>query len=75
MVNYYCKFVPNCAQILHSLTDLLKSNAEHYTMTPEAEVALTTKKQHLSQATKLSHLSTSTKAQIELRSKDTFKVT
>jgi hypothetical protein len=24
MVNFYCRFLPNCAQVLHLLTDLLK---------------------------------------------------
>ena len=29
MVNYYRRFIPNWAQILHPLTDLLKGNAKH----------------------------------------------
>ena len=60
MVNYYRRFIPNCAQLLHPLTDLLKGNPRHFAMTPEAEAAFATMKQHLSNATNLSHLSTST---------------
>ena len=62
MVNYYYRFIPNFAQILHSFIDLLKGNTNHYTIT-----AFDTIKQNLSNATKLSHLSTSTEAQIVLK--------
>ena len=48
MVNYYRRFIPYLAHILHPLTDLLKCNPRHFTMTPEAEAALATMKQHLS---------------------------
>ena len=64
MVTYYCRFIPNCIQILHPLTDLLKCSAKHFTMTPEAEAVFATMKQHISNLTKLSHLSTSTEAHI-----------
>ena len=37
MVTYYCRFIPNCVQILHPLKDLLKCSPKHFTMTPEAE--------------------------------------
>ena len=67
MVNYYRRIILNYAQILHSLTDLLKCNAKHFTMTPEAEAAFATRKQHLYNATKLSYLSTSTLAKIVLK--------
>ena len=59
MVTYYCRFIHNCAQNLHPLINLLKCNPKYFTMTPGAEAAFATIKQHLSNATKLSHLSTS----------------
>ena len=51
-----------CIQVLHPLTDLLKGNAKHFTMTPEAEVSFTTLKQHLPNTTNLSHFSILTEA-------------
>ena len=51
-----------CTQVLHPLTDLLKGNAKHFTMTPEAEGSFTTLKQHLPNTTNLSHFSISTEA-------------
>ena len=67
MVNYYRRFIHYCTQILLPLTDLLKCNPRHFTMTPEAEAAFATMKQHLSNATKLRYLSTSSEAQIVLK--------
>ncbi|VDN98155.1 unnamed protein product [Rodentolepis nana] len=53
------KFIPNCAQVLQPLTDLLKGSPKHFRMTSEAESASTEVKQLLSRATTLNHLDTS----------------
>ena len=74
MVTYYCRLIPNCVQILHPLTDLLKCSPKHFTMTPEAEVVFATMKQHISNATKLRYLSTTTEPQIVLKT-DVSQVT
>nr|CDS27364.2 gag pol polyprotein [Hymenolepis microstoma] len=59
VVNYYGRFIPNCAQVLKPLTDLLKGNPKHFKMTAEAESAFSLVKRHLSNATTLNHLNTS----------------
>ncbi|VDL62947.1 unnamed protein product [Hymenolepis diminuta] len=41
-MNSYGTFIPNNAQTLQPLTDLLKANPKPFTMTPEAESAPTT---------------------------------
>nr|CDS30839.2 RNA directed DNA polymerase (reverse transcriptase) [Hymenolepis microstoma] len=50
VVNYYGRFIPNCAHILQTLTDLLKGNPKHFKFTSEAESAFSLVKQELAKA-------------------------
>nr|CDS33934.1 gag pol polyprotein [Hymenolepis microstoma] len=65
--NHCGGFIPNYAQSLQPLTDLLKGNRKHFTMTPEAESAFAAVRQQLSKATTSNHLDTSRGARIILK--------
>jgi hypothetical protein len=39
MVNFYRRFLPNCAQVLHPLTDLLKGEAKTLEWTASAQIS------------------------------------
>jgi hypothetical protein len=39
MVNFYCRFMPNCAQVLHPLTNLLKAGPKMLEWTATAQEA------------------------------------
>ncbi|CAH8611522.1 unnamed protein product [Dicrocoelium dendriticum] len=67
MVNYYGRFIDNCAAVLQPLTDLLKGNPKKFIITPEAETAFVAIKQKLSQVTSLSYLDTDEKATLVLK--------
>nr|CDS35258.1 gag pol polyprotein [Hymenolepis microstoma] len=67
VVNYYGRSIPNRAQVLQSLTDLLKGNPKHFKMASEAESAFSSVKQQLSKATTLNHLDTSKGMRIVLK--------
>nr|CDS27171.2 gag pol polyprotein [Hymenolepis microstoma] len=67
VVNYYGRFIPNCAHILQPLTDLLKGNPKHFKMTSEAESAFSVVKQELAKATTLNYLDTSSGTRLVLK--------
>ncbi|CAH8609818.1 unnamed protein product [Dicrocoelium dendriticum] len=67
MINYYGRFIPNCADLLHPLTDLLKGNSKTFTITPEVEAAFTAVKQKFSEVTSLHHLNTTEDATLVLK--------
>nr|CDS28529.2 gag pol polyprotein [Hymenolepis microstoma] len=67
VVNYYRRFIPNCAHILQPLTDLLKGNPKHFKMTSEAESAFSVVKQELAKVTTLNHLDTSSGTHLVLK--------
>ncbi|CAH8562769.1 unnamed protein product [Dicrocoelium dendriticum] len=67
MINYYGRFIPNCAELLHPLTDLLKGNSKTLTITPEVEAAFTAVKQKFSEVTSLHHLNTTEDATLVLK--------
>nr|CAH8872176.1 unnamed protein product [Trichobilharzia regenti] len=58
MVSYYRRFVPQCAHILHALTDLLKGKCKTFSMTQEAREAFQKIKSAIADATMLVHLDT-----------------
>ena len=53
LVNFYRRFIPNAAERLHSLTDLLRGNPRKLTLTDAARVAFQEIKEYLAQATLL----------------------
>ena len=54
MVNYYGKFIPNLASLLHPLNNLLKQN-QKWKWTQECQKSFETAKERLSQAPVLAH--------------------
>ena len=54
LVNYYAKFIPNLATVLHPLNALLRTNAK-WDWTKECEVAFTTATTQLTSAQVLTH--------------------
>jgi hypothetical protein len=57
MVNFYRRFLPNCAQVLHPLTDLLKGGPRTLQWTTTAQESFQKVKQLLAAAVPLQHLS------------------
>ncbi len=55
MVNFYCRFMPNCAQVLCPLTDLLKGGAKTLEWTASAQEAFQGGKHLLAAAVPLQH--------------------
>jgi hypothetical protein len=55
MVNFYRRFLPNCAQILKPLTDLLKGGAKTLEWTVSAQQAFQNAKRLLAAAVPLQH--------------------
>jgi ferric iron reductase protein FhuF len=55
MVNFYCSFLPNCAQVLHPLTDLLKGRAKTLELTASVQEAFQNAKRLLAAAVTLQH--------------------
>ena len=55
-VSYYAWFIPNCSEILSSLTDLLKSNAKTLQLNTDVLHAFDSVKYALSKVTSLSYL-------------------
>nr|CDS30910.1 gag pol polyprotein [Hymenolepis microstoma] len=66
VVKYYGRSIPNYAQVLQLLTDLLKGNPKYFKMILEAESAFSSVKHQLSKATTLNHLDTSNGTRIVL---------
>ncbi len=56
MVNFYRRFLPNCAQVLRPLTDLLKRGAKTLEWTAFAQEAFQNAKRLLVAAVPLQHL-------------------
>ena len=59
VVNYYRRFIPNCASLLQPLTDLLKSKTNSVILSSHAKEAFAQVKLSLSSAVKLHFLDTS----------------
>jgi hypothetical protein len=55
MVNFYRRFLPNCAQVLHSLTDLLKGGPRTMQWTATAQESFQKVKRLLAAAVLLQH--------------------
>jgi hypothetical protein len=55
MVNFYRRFLPNCAQVLKPLTDLLKGGAKTLEWTVSAQEAFQNAKRLLVAAVPLQH--------------------
>jgi hypothetical protein len=55
MVNFYNRFLPNCAQVLKPLTDLLKGKAKMWEWTASAQEAFQNAKRLLAAAVPLQH--------------------
>ncbi len=55
MVNFYRRFLPNCAQVLRPLTDLLKGGAKTFEWTTSAQEALQGAKRLLAAVVPLQH--------------------
>jgi hypothetical protein len=55
MVNFYCRFLPKCAQVLRPLTDLLKGGAKTWEWTASAQEAFQNAKRLLAAAVPLQH--------------------
>jgi hypothetical protein len=55
MVNFYRRFLPNCAQVLRSLTDLLREEAKSLEWTASAQEAFQNAKRLLAAAEPLQH--------------------
>jgi cytoskeleton-associated protein 5 len=55
MVNFYCCFLPNCTQVLHPLTDLLKGRVQEDEWTASAQGAFQNAKHLLATAVPLQH--------------------
>jgi hypothetical protein len=55
MVNFYCHFLPNCAQVLRPLTDLLKGEAKTLEWSASAQEAFQNAKCLLAAAMPLQH--------------------
>ena len=67
MVNYYCRFIPNCSGLFGPLTDLLKQDTKQLFFTPEADSAFSAIKKQLSHLTSLTHLKTIPNVQLCLK--------
>ena len=51
MVNFYRRFIPNCASLVQPLTELLKGTKKHFVFTDEAKSAFDATKKALSEVT------------------------
>lgn len=73
LINFYRRFIPECAELLRPLTDLLAGNkkkAAPLAWTEEASAAFTASKSALAQATLLSHPDTSLPLSVSVDASD-----
>lgn len=66
LINYYRRFIPNCAEIAQPLTDLLRGNSKTLSMTESASAAFQKLKTYLSEATELNYVPTDPNVQLFL---------
>jgi hypothetical protein len=66
MVNFYRRFLPNCAQVLHPLTDLLKGGSWTLQWTTTAQESFQKVKRLLAAAVLLQHPSPTTELPLPL---------
>lgn len=66
LVNFYRRFIPDCANLCHPLTDLLRKGTKKFHFPEAAKSAFESVKARLSEATSLTHLSTDPAAQLML---------
>jgi hypothetical protein len=71
MVNFYCRFLPNCAQVLHSLTDLLKGGPRTLQWTATAQESFQKVKRLLAVAVLLQHPSPTAELSLATDASDT----
>lgn len=55
LVNFYRRFIPNCATLMQPLTDLLRGNPKNFVFPNEARIAFTELKQAISKIAAVSH--------------------
>jgi hypothetical protein len=71
MVNFYRRFLPNCAQVLHPLTDLLKGGPRTLQWTATAQESFQKVKRLLAAAVPLQHPSPTAELFLATDSSDT----
>ncbi len=71
MVNFYCRFLPNCAKVLHPLTDLLKGGPRTLQWTATAQESFQKVKRLLAAAVSLQHPSPTAKLSLATDASDT----
>ena len=67
IVNYYCRFIPKCSELLKPLTDLLKGNPKKLSLSSKAIEAFNLLKTQLSNVATLKHLQTDGSATLVLK--------
>ncbi|MBM6549403.1 reverse transcriptase family protein, partial [Streptococcus dysgalactiae] len=67
IINYYCRFIPNCSELLQPLTDLLQSNPKQLVLPPPAIEAFNAAKSAIANATMLAHFNPDPHAELSLR--------
>ncbi len=70
-VNFYCCFLPNCAQVLHPLTDLLKGGPRTLQWTATAQESFQKVKRLLAAAVPLQHPSLTAEVSLTTDGSDT----
>ncbi len=71
VVNFYRRFLPNCAQVLHPLTDLLKGGPRTLQWTATAQESFQKVKRLLAAAVPLQHLSPTAELSLATDASDT----
>lgn len=66
IINYYCRFKPNCSEVLQPLTGFPKKGSRKFSMTPEATMVLKTAKEALSKVYVLGSINVDNKAVLVL---------
>ena len=70
LINYYRRFIPNCASILQPLTDLLRGSTNDIQLSPEALIAFEKIKEALQQCTLLTYVSPDSSISISVDASD-----
>ena len=67
IINYYCRFIPDCSSALQPLTDLLQSDPKHLVLSPAAIDAFNVAKSAIANATMLYHYDPNPTSELSLR--------
>ena len=67
IINYYCRFIPDCSSVLQPLTDLLQANPKHLVLSPTAIDAFTAAKTAIANAAMLFHYNSDPNSELSIR--------